>query len=203
MNSPEVVVFDLGKVLLEFDYGKAARNLAAQSASSAEAIHKFINQSPLLFRYETGLMTKEEFYAAIRSETGFKGGMEEFGEMFGDIFEPMEPMIKLHATLKQKKVPTFIFSNTNELAVAHIRRHYPFFSGFDGYILSYEHGAMKPQAKLYEVVERTTKREREKIIYIDDRPENIEAGAARGWQVVLQETPEKTAGALRKTGLLV
>jgi hypothetical protein len=40
------------------------------------------------------------------------------------------------------------------------------------------------------------------IIYIDDRPENIEAGAARGWQVILQETPAKTREALRNAGLL-
>jgi len=77
-----------------------------------------------------------------------------------------------------------------------------FFGGFDGYILSYEHGAMKPEGKLYEVVEQKTGQQREKIIYLDDRPENIAAGAARGWQVVLQETPAKTRAALVKAGLL-
>ena len=57
---------------------------------------------------------------------------------------------------------------------------------------------MKPQAKLYEVVERMTKRRREQMLYIDDRPENIAAGAARGWQTILQETPEKTLAAVEK-----
>jgi methionine salvage enolase-phosphatase E1 len=40
------------------------------------------------------------------------------------------------------------------------------------------------------------------ILYLDDRPENIEAGAARGWQVILQESPEKTRAAIQKLGLL-
>ena len=31
----------------------------------------------------------------------------------------------------------------------------------------------------------------QEILYLDDRPENVAAGAARGWQVVLQETPRK------------
>lgn len=192
----------MGKVLLEFDYSRAASGLAAKSTMNAEEIKRLINQSPLLFRYETGLMSKQEFYEAIRLATGFSGNLAEFSSVFGDIFDPMPEMIELHAALKKKGVPTYIFSNTNELAVAHIRQNFAFFNGFDGYILSYEHGAMKPQEKLYEVVEQKTGQRREKIIYIDDRPENIEAGAARGWQVVLQETPAKSRVALRKAGLL-
>jgi len=202
MVVPETVVFDLGKVLLEFDYSKAARRLAANSTASADEIKRLINQSPLLFRYETGLMSKQEFYEAIRSETGFRGNLAEFSSVFGDIFDPMPEMIELHAALKMKGVPTYIFSNTNELAVAHIRQNFPFFGRFDGYIFSYEQCAMKPDAKIYEVVEQKTGHQREKIIYIDDRPENIAAGAARGWQVVLQETPAKSRAALRKAGLL-
>src|SRR5580704_15472710 len=132
MTIPQVVIFDLGKVLLEFDYSIAARNLASRGNITAEAVHQFINQSPLLFRYETGLMTKDDFFAAIRNETGFKGDIEEFGQLFGDIFAPMEPMIELHAELKKRRVPTFIFSNTNEFAVQHIRQSYPFFNNFDG-----------------------------------------------------------------------
>src|SRR5882724_7151240 len=161
MNSPHVVVFDLGKVLLDFDYGKAARSLASRSRLGADAIHQFINQSPLLFRYETGLLTKEQFYGEICAQTGFAGNPEEFGKCFGDIFEPITPMIDLHAALRKKNLPTYIFSNTNELAILHIQRTYPFFANFNGYIFSYEHGAMKPHAKLYEVVERETGRRHE------------------------------------------
>ncbi len=202
MTPPKVVVFDLGKVLLDFDYGIAARKLAARGNGSAAKVKEFIDQSPLLFRFETGLMTKDEFYAEICKATGFRGDMEEFAGVFGDIFEPITPMIEIHAALRKKNIPTYIFSNTNELAVGHIQKSHPFFSNFDGYIFSYAHGAMKPQAKLYEVVERETGRNRGEILYLDDRAENIAAGAARGWRVILQETPAKTAAALRSSGLL-
>jgi FMN phosphatase YigB (HAD superfamily) len=40
------------------------------------------------------------------------------------------------------------------------------------------------------------------LLYIDDRLENVAAGAARGWQTVLHETPEKTRAAVAKLGLL-
>ena len=202
MATPQVVVFDLGKVLLDFDYGKAAAGIARQGKMSAAEVRKFIDQSPLLFRYETGQMTKEEFYAEVGGATGFAGSFAEFSRVFGDIFEPISAMIGLHASLRRRSVPTFIFSNTNELAVAHIRSAYPFFSQFDGYVFSYEHGAMKPQAKLYEVVERTTGKEPQRILYLDDRAENIAAGAERGWRTILHETPEKTLVAVKAAGLL-
>jgi FMN phosphatase YigB (HAD superfamily) len=202
MNPPQAVVFDLGKVLLDFDYRKAARSLAVRSRLPVDAIHRFINQSPLLFRYETGLLSREKFYEEFCAETGFAGGPEEFGECFGDIFEPIPPMIELHAALRKRNLPAYIFSNTNELAILHVKKRYPFFANFDGYIFSYEHGAMKPHAKLYEVVERETGRRGGQILYLDDRPENIAAGEARGWQVILHETPEKTAAALQRMGLV-
>jgi FMN phosphatase YigB (HAD superfamily) len=202
MMPPQVIVFDLGKVLVDFDYGIVARKIAERGRMNATEVQKFIDHSPLLFRYETGLMTKEEFYAEICSATGYRGEIGEFAHIFGDIFEPIAPMVEIHSLLRKKGFPTYIFSNTNELAVGHIRRSYPFFSQFDGYILSYEHGAMKPQAKLYEVVERETRRKREEILYLYDRAENIAGGAARGWRVILQETPEKTETALQAIGLL-
>lgn len=196
------VVFDLGKVLLDFDYSIAARRLASRSTVSPEKIRAFIDNSPLLFRLETGLLTTDQFYQEVCASTGFSGSVAEFTEFFADVFVPIETMIALHVALRRRGVPTYIFSNTNDLAVCHIRRNFSFFSNFDGYILSYEHGVMKPDAGLYEVVERKCDRRGPEILYLDDRPENIEAGAARGWQVILQESPEKTLAAVKEMGLL-
>jgi 2-haloacid dehalogenase len=199
---PKAVVFDLGKVLVEFDYGIAARRIAARGKGDPVQVQNFLDHSPLLFRYETGQMTKQQFFEEVQAGTGFKGDIAEFARVFGDIFEPIPRMVELHAALRANRVPTFIFSNTNELAVAHIRGNFPFFSNFDGYILSYQHGAMKPQPRLYEVVEEKSGRKGDEILYLDDRPENVDAGAARGWQVILQEAPERTWEALKQAGLL-
>jgi FMN phosphatase YigB (HAD superfamily) len=201
MKAAKIVVFDLGKVLLDFDYGKSARALAARSKLTFEQVEKLINHSPLLYRYETGLMSRAEFYGEVRAATGYDGSIEEFGEIFADIFEPIPLMIELQAALRRRGIQTFIFSNTNDLAIGHIRARYPFFGGFDGYVLSYEHGAMKPSAKLYEVVESETGRGGGEIIYLDDRAENVAAGTARGWRAILHETPEKSREAVRAAGM--
>lgn len=153
-----VVVFDLGKVLVDFDYTIAANRVAARSSQPVHNLRDFFGGSPLLARFETGLLTREQFFSEIRTATGFNGSVEEFADYFADIFVPIPPMIELHAGLRKKKVPTFIFSNTNEIAVGHIRRKFPFFSGFDGYILSYQVGAMKPDAKIYAALEKMSGR---------------------------------------------
>jgi putative hydrolase of the HAD superfamily len=202
MTAPQIIVFDLGKVLVDFDYSIAGRRIAAQANFSVAEVQKYLDHSPLLVRYETGLMTREEVYEDIRRTTGFRGDLKTFGHFFADIFTEIPKMVELHATLRRRGFPTYIFSNTNDLAVQHIRHNFPFFAGFDGYILSYEVGAMKPDAKIYDALEKLSGRRGAEILYLDDRKENIEAGAARNWQVVLQESPEKTCAALKALGLL-
>lgn len=202
MTFTPTVIFDLGKVLLEFDYGIVARRLAAHSGRDAEQIRGLLDQSPLLFRFESGQMTNDEFFREVSLLTGYTGALDEFADIFGDIFAPIAPMIELHAQLRARDVQTFIFSNTNDLAIRHIRANFPFFAGFTGYVYSHEAGTMKPDARIYEVVERRTGRSGAELLYIDDRLENVEAGAARGWRVVHHQTPEQTIAAVRAAGLL-
>jgi glucose-1-phosphatase len=191
-----IVVFDLGKVLVEFDHSIAARKIAAQSRKSAAEIEGLIARSPYIVDYETGLITRREFFEWVRQVSGFRGTIEEFGGFCADIFTAIPPMIELHAGLHRRGIPTYIFSNTNELAIEHVRQTFPFFRNFDGYIFSYEVGAMKPDAEIYAALEKLSGRHGADIVYLDDRPENVAGGAARGWRAVLHETPEKTRMAL-------
>jgi FMN phosphatase YigB (HAD superfamily) len=203
MNIPKVVVFDLGKVLVDFDYGISAAKIAAKSRCTAQQIRQLIDHSPLLYRFETGLLTNAQFYGEVCSTCGFSGTLDEFCEMFADIFSEIKPMIAMHAALRHHGVPTYIFSNTNGIAVHHIRKKFPFFSHFDGYVYSFEKGAMKPDPKIYEVVEHLTGHRGADIAYMDDREENFEGGRARGWTAFLHKSPDETIPALRKVGLPV
>jgi HAD superfamily hydrolase (TIGR01509 family) len=201
MSKPSIVVFDLGKVLVDFDYSIAIPRIAAHGTLSVAGIKSFFFGSHLLVDYECGRVTRREFFEQARRVTGFRGTLEEFGEFFADIFTAIPPMIELHAGLHRRGVPTCIFSNTNDLAIEHVRRSFPFFRDFDGYIFSYEVKAMKPDPKIYEALEKLTGRRGAEILYLDDRPENVAGGAARGWRTILHETPEKTQAALEKFNL--
>jgi len=194
----KVVVFDLGKVLVDFDYSIAARKVAARSTKSLGNLVSVLSTSSLIVQYESGQVTRQQFYEQVRDAVGFQGTLEEFGGYFADIFAEMPAMIALHAELRQRGIPTYIFSNTNDLAIEHVGRNFPFFKNFDGYIYSHEIGAMKPDAKIYAAMEKLCGRGGADIIYLDDRLENVQAGAARGWRAILHETPEKTRVILEK-----
>jgi len=196
-----VFIFDLGKVLVDFDYAIAAGKLAARSAITPADLHAFLGRSPLLVDYESGRLTRQEFYDAIGSAIGFHGDPAEFSGFFAAIFTEIPGMIALHAELRARGFKTYIFSNTNDLHIEHIRRDYPFFANFDGYIFSHEVGAMKPLPAIYDAMEQMCGHTGADMIYMDDRAENVAAGAARGWRAILHETPEQTRAALAGMGI--
>ncbi len=199
MSRPNVVVFDLGKVLVDFDYSIAIRRFAERSEAGIEQIQRLVD-SPIQVEFESGKITTDEFIAAIRHGAGFRGDRAEFVSIFADIFTPMETMIAFFERLKSLGIPTCVFSNTNEIATRHIREKFSFYSRFDNFVLSFEVGGMKPDEPIYEVVEQRTGESGAAILYIDDRPENIMTGKGKGWQTILQD--DESASVARAEALL-
>jgi glucose-1-phosphatase len=197
MPPPQAIVFDLGKVLVDFDYGRSAANLAAHATAPAEAIHRILDQTPLLHEYETGLMTTAQFREQVGGAIGFKGSPEQFASLFADMFTPIREMIALHEELIGRGLATFAFSNTNELAIQFIRRTFSFFDRFTGTVLSYEEGFMKPTDRIYAVVENRTWRRGADLLYIDDRLENVEQARDRGWRTIHHKDPKTTVEQVR------
>jgi len=194
----KAVVFDLGKVLVDFDYGIAARTLAAKSTSSANEVRAIIDQTPLLFRYESTQMTTGEFYEEVRRRIGYRGDFDEFAASFGDIFTEIPAMTALHAEMRARQLPTFILSNTNEIAVGHIRRNFPFFARFTDYVFSFEHGVLKPEDRIYEITEQRTDCRGSEILFLDDKPENVAAAVQRGWRAICHHNAEESTTLVKK-----
>ena len=185
MQTPEVVVFDLGKVLLDFDYDIAIRRFAERSDVGIDKVRELINSS-VQYDYESGKITTDEFFSYVRNGAGFQGGRSEFVDFFSDIFSPMEMMLNFFKRVKKAGLPICVFSNTNEIAIQYISKQYSFYDDFDFYVLSFQEKSMKPDEPIYRVVEKKTMKSGEAILYIDDRLENIETGNRLGWQTVLQ-----------------
>jgi glucose-1-phosphatase len=181
----KAVVFDLGKVLVDFDYSIASRKLAQRSSKAPSEVQKMLDHSPLLYSYESAGMTSQEFYHEFCVHAGFQGDFEEFAAAFGDIFSEMPEMIAFQRQLKSEGVPTYILSNTNEIAIRHVRKNFPFFANFTGYILSYEQRALKPHAPIYQAAERMAGCRGEELVFIDDRADNIEGAEKLGWQTII------------------
>jgi len=197
----KAVVFDLGKVLLDFDYLTAAEALAKQAAIPANELLAILNQSPLLHQFETGLMTAEEFETAVRALSGYHGTTLEFERGFGDIFTEIKEMTAVFHRIRAIPLTTCLFSNTNALAIKHIAAAFSFFQQFDHHFLSYELRSMKPDSGMYDALESRTGLRGETLVYLDDRLENIEAAQGRGWNVILHSNPADSLAQLRGFGL--
>ena len=198
----KVAAFDIGKVLLNFDYGIFVRRMAPRTQMDVPALDAFLNQSPLLAQYESGQLTSPEFFAVVQKETGFDGTELEFAAHFEDIFIPIDEVIAMHAKLAASGLSTYTLSNTNEMAVRHISRAYDFWPRFTGHILSHEVGALKPNPKIYEIFEQTTGCQGNEILYLDDLPENTAAAAARGWHAIEHRNGIETTEAFERLGVL-
>ena len=52
------VAFDIGKVLLDFDYGILVSKMALHSSLDVPELKQLLDQSPLLAKYESGQIKK-------------------------------------------------------------------------------------------------------------------------------------------------
>jgi FMN phosphatase YigB (HAD superfamily) len=197
-----LVVFDLGKVLVNFDYAIAARNLGPFAQLSPDQILDLLLRTPLLLDYERGALTTDEFYAALVQHAGLQTTFTNFATRFGDIFSPIEPMINLLDHLQAAGRATAVLSNTNELAIQHIHTHFPFFDRFNHHVLSFEHRAMKPDPALYRALEKIAGVPPGHILFLDDRPENVESAQNLGWQAFVHDDPENTRAHFARLGLI-
>ena len=59
-------MFDLGKVLVDFDYSIAARKIAERCSPRLDHDRVFSDHAALLFRYEVGQINTEQFFDEMR-----------------------------------------------------------------------------------------------------------------------------------------
>ncbi len=175
------VLFDIGNVLLKFDFNRAARAMAVHSSASVEEIRAELDRWQ--HRHETGAVASEEFSAAVRKTIGFSAPEALFHQQFCDIFTPNEPMWEYARSLFGK-VPVFLFSNISRWHEAWVFERYPEFASFDGGFYSWRIGAMKPDPAFYEEAIQTLPFAPGRLAYMDDMPHNVAGGLAAGFRSV-------------------
>lgn len=176
---PDAYLFDIGNVIITFDFRISARKIASHSTVSPEEVLALV--SPLTIDLELGKITPAAFIEAASERIGYTGDPDDFHTSFADIFELNLPMVAFIEMLKAEGKSLFLLSNTNGIHVPFFEATYPVFSLFEGRIYSHEVGLMKPDPAIYEVVKSTLPLDPARTIYIDDNPANCEAGAAAGF----------------------
>ena len=173
------LLFDIGNVLVTFDFNRCAARLAEFSELGSQAIQDAI--APLKGPLESGQMPEGEFFERCIDALGFEGGHDRFCEIWSDIFTLNTPMAQTLATLPQK-FPAYLFSNTNDPHKRWLLAKFPIFKHFDGGLYSHEAGCMKPDEKFYHMAIERFQLDPAATFYVDDLEPNIATGRRLGFQ---------------------
>jgi putative hydrolase of the HAD superfamily len=198
----EFVYFDLGNVLVNFSYDIGARRLAEITGKSADEILNFVFRGPLQVEYESGRISTSQFAAQFNRHFQSEIACAEIAHAASDIFWPNWGMIPLVAGLYASGMPIGILSNTCSAHWDYVSRgRYRFLTEFfQKRVLSFEAGCMKPDRRIYELAAKLTGIAPQRIIFLDDRVENVDAARVFGFQAHLFRSPVETAKILRQSG---
>jgi putative hydrolase of the HAD superfamily len=172
-------IFDIGNVILRFDFQHAMRKLEQHCDPIADSILELIE--PVKLAYEGGRMERADFQAELRAILRYTGTDADFVTAWEDIFTENEPMIRLIEAL-EPHYPLYLISNTSDIHVDFFLRRYPVFGRFRDAVYSYKVRASKPEREIYEIAARQFGVEPSEAFFIDDLAPNIASAAAVGFQ---------------------
>lgn len=179
MKHIEAAIFDIGNVLLFFDYMKAAGRLMEKNGLELLPAREKITAANQLL--ETGRISTSEFLAIVRPEFRDTGDETEFLQIWADIFEENTRMTSLARALSQK-MPVFLISNIGPIHHDFIFRNFSVFSIFQDRLFSYEVQLMKPDRRIFELAVTRFGVNPHNTFYFDDLAENCDAASLAGFQ---------------------
>jgi putative hydrolase of the HAD superfamily len=198
----KTVIFDLGRVLVPFDFNIGYRKLEALCGIPAAEIPARLAATKLVNEIESGRISADEFNARLGEAFGFRITSEEFRELWCSVFLP-------HALVPEELVEMIgrthrllLLSNTSAVHFEMLREAYPILRHFHAYILSYEVGAMKPEQRIYEAAIAAAACAPQECFFTDDIPDYVEGARRMGIDAVQFQSGEQIATELKTRGVI-
>lgn len=175
--SQRAFLFDIGNVLVRFDFAPAIRLLAERSRASETEINSLL--LPFKDAHERGRIGDDEFVATSIELIGFRASEAEFRRIWNDIFTENAPMLETVRRLAGNHRLLHL-SNTSGLHKGWLEERFDFFPHFEGGSYSHEVGEMKPHDGIYGHALETFGLDPARTFYVDDLLPNIMAGRRFG-----------------------
>lgn len=202
MADIEYLFFDLGNVILPFDHEIGATRIADSITAHPDQVIKWIFESGLQQSFETGEVNRQEFCNRFSELSDTNLSPEFLLHSISDIFSLNRKLIPLIGQLKAVNFPIGILSNTCVSHWEFALLRFPILRQlFSDFVLSYEIGAMKPDALIYERALAVAAVEPKKCLFVDDRLDNVAGARAMGWEAVVYHSVEQLALELRCRGV--
>lgn len=200
-TTPDIVIFDIGNVLIEWQPERYYDALLGEDAR--RAMFAEIDLHEMNDRVDRGADWRSEVYACAEANPTWAEPIRHWHDHWLQIATPeIGHSVRLLRALKARGVAVHALTNFGIGTWAVATPHYPFLTEFDRAFVSGHMGVTKPDPAIYAMVEEGLNVAPERLLFADDRPENIEAATARGWHGHLFTGPQGWADCLVRHGLL-
>jgi glucose-1-phosphatase len=184
----KTVIFDLGKVIIPFDFKRGYQGLEQVCGYPAAEIPRRIATTDLVQRFESGLIDPKDFVEQLSRVLDLHINYDQFCQIWSSIFlpDPLIPESLLEGLSKRYRL--LLLSNTNAIHFDMLAKSYPLFRHFHHMVLSYRVGAMKPAPAIFrEAIARAECRP-EECFFTDDIAEYVAAAKREGIDAVQFES---------------
>jgi len=201
MPAVQAVIFDIGNVLLGWQ--PEAFFDGVIGPDRRRALFAQVDLDAMNERVDLGEGFRDIIHRTADSHPGWAHEIRLWHDRWIEMLTPvMEPSVAALRALRAAGVPVFALSNFGGPSFELAKNRYPFLAEFDMHFISAHHRMIKPDPRFYALVEQASGLAPESLLFTDDRPENIAAAAARGWQTHLFDDPAAWPARLRAEGLL-
>lgn len=202
MTKPEVVIFDIGNVLITWHPERLYDQLLPDPAAR-EALFAKVDLHGMNDRIDRGAPFKETVYAEAEKHPEHADLIRAWHDRWIEMASPLiDDSWTLLRRLRAQGTAVHALSNFGIESFAYAETVYPMLSEFDRRFISGHMGVIKPEARIYEMVEEALGLSGAQIFFTDDRADNIEAAQSRGWQAHQFKAPKALATALADRGVL-
>ncbi len=190
-NNIEAIIFDLGGVILDIDLEKIKNGFEILGFEKLDESFQLFKHNRIFEKFEKGTISPQVFRNEIRKACPHAFSDSRFDQVWNSILIKFpKENIELLKNLKSR-YRTFLLSNTNEI-------HYNYYTKmlydnfgienlnvlFEKAYYSHRSKMRKPDKAFYELVVKENNLNKEKTLFIDDFPENIEAAQKIGLQTI-------------------
>ena len=197
----KAVIFDLGRVIVPFDFSRGYAKLEALCGIPAAEIPGRIAPTGLVQLLESGGIEPRDFVRELSKHLNLDTSYESFCEIWSSIFLPYTLIPESMLIGIARNYRLVLLSNTNVIHFEMVRENYPLLRHFHSYILSHEVGAMKPLPLIYRRAIEAAGCLPEECFFTDDIQAYVEGARAQGIDAVQFESAAQIEAGLRKRGV--
>jgi HAD superfamily hydrolase (TIGR01549 family) len=191
--SIRTLLIDLGNVLVYFSHERMCAQIAEVCQASLADLEEILLEQHLQRRFERGEISEDGFRQGLEAEFGRPLDPEALKRAGADIFTLNEPMVPLLDRWKRDGYRLVLLSNTCVTHYEWVREQFDLLDRFDDCVLSYQVGAVKPEAAIFRAALAAIDCPPHECFYTDDIADYVARGRSFGLRAeVFRDVPTLT-----------